>query len=105
MIKSKIEARERALELAIAYYNGIEGNRMIKSVETAKKFESYLIGDAELPEVFDDNGHLKELFEVAQREIEKIRRANDYFQHDLEKSFVGKVREYNPEANLKNDVK
>lgn len=72
MIKSKIDARERALELAIAHYNGIEGNRVLDAIETAKKFELYLIGNAELPEVFDDNGHLKELFEVAQREMEKI---------------------------------
>ena len=50
MIKSKIDARERALELSIAHYNGIEGNRVIDAVETAKEFESYLIGDAELPE-------------------------------------------------------
>lgn len=50
MIKSKIDARERALELAVAHYNGIEGNRILDVVETAKEFESYLIGDAELPE-------------------------------------------------------
>ena len=50
MIKSKIDARERALELAIAYYNGIEGNRILSVVDTAKEFESYLIGGAELPE-------------------------------------------------------
>lgn len=72
MIKSKIDARERALEMAIAHYNGIKGNRILDVVDTAKKFESYLIGNVELPEVFDDNGHLKELFEVAQREMEKI---------------------------------
>lgn len=54
MIKSKIDARERALELAIAHYNGIEGNRIIDAVETAKKFESYLIGAAELPEPFEE---------------------------------------------------
>lgn len=50
MIKSKIDARERALEMAIAHYNGIEGNRILDVVDTAKKFETYLIGDAELPE-------------------------------------------------------
>lgn len=61
MIKSKIDARERALELAIAHYNGIEGNRLIDVAETAKTFESYLIGDAELPEVTDDNAHIIEL--------------------------------------------
>lgn len=50
MIKSKIDARERALEMAIAHYNGIEGNRILYVVDTAKEFESYLIGNAELPE-------------------------------------------------------
>jgi hypothetical protein len=71
MIKSKIDARERALELAV---NASKSAHTHAStiVLNAKEFESYLIGDAELPEVFDDNGHLKELFEVAQREMEKI---------------------------------
>lgn len=86
MIKSKIDARERALELAIAHYNGIEGNRILDAVETAKKFESYLIGDVELPEVFDDNGHLKELFEVAQREMEKMNKQNDDLFGDIIKT-------------------
>ena len=69
MIKSKIDARERALELAIAHYNGIEGNRLLDVVDTAQKFESYLIGDAELPEVIDDNAHLKELIEMAKKSV------------------------------------
>ena len=71
MIKSKIDARERALELAVELCKGQTGSDELV-VRCAEGFKSFLIGDAELPEVFDDNGHLKELFEVAQREIEKI---------------------------------
>jgi hypothetical protein len=86
MIKSKIEARERALELAIAHYNGIEGNRIIDAVETAKKFESYLVGDAELPEVFDDNAHLKEFIEMAKKGIDDVNKRNDDLFGDIIKS-------------------
>lgn len=68
MIKSKIDARERALE----FVKPSDFTTVEEQIECAKKIEAYLIGDAELPEVVDDNGHLKELFEVAQREIEKI---------------------------------
>lgn len=77
MIKSKIDARERALELAIAHCNGIEGNRIIDAVETAKQFESYLIGDAELPEVTDDNAHIKELLEIANKSFDNSRKCNN----------------------------
>lgn len=72
MIKSKIDARERALELAVKCFDAQSQFGASNVVGFANKFEQYLIGDAELPEVFDDNGHLKELFEVAQREMEKI---------------------------------
>lgn len=68
MIKSKIDARERALEFVASL--GLHDRELI--MDMAKEFTDFLIGDAELPEVFDDNGHLKELFEVAQREMEKI---------------------------------
>lgn len=71
MIKSKIDARERALELAVEFCKGQTGSDELV-VRCAEGFKSFLVGDAELPEVFDDNGHLKELFEVAQREMEKI---------------------------------
>ena len=73
MIKSKIDARERALELAVEFCKGQTGSVELV-VRCAESFKSFLIGDAELPEVFDDNGHLKELFEVAQREMEKIKK-------------------------------
>ena len=78
MIKSKLDARERAIELAIAYYHGIEGNRALKVLETAKSIENYIVGNAELPEVVDDNALLKELFDVAQREMEKINKRDDF---------------------------
>lgn len=58
MIKSKIDARERALELAVAQSekrnvvhfdkNGLPLERDV--IATAQAFETYLIGDAELPE-------------------------------------------------------
>ena len=68
MIKSKIDARERALEFVASL--GLHDRELI--MDMGKEFTDFLIGDAELPEVTDDNGHLKELFEVAQREMEKI---------------------------------
>lgn len=86
MIKSKIDARERALEMAIAHYNGIEGNRILDVVDTAKKFESYLIGNAELPEVFDDNEHLKEFIEMAKKGMEDINKRNDDLFGDIIKT-------------------
>ena len=71
MIKSKIDARERALEMATSFCKGVTMSDEIVT-RCAKNFTSFLIGDTELPEVFDDNGHFKELLEVAQREMEKI---------------------------------
>ena len=72
MIRSKIEARERALELAVKTFETSQSFSSKSFMEWVTLFEGYLIGDTELPEVFDDNGHFKELLEVAQREMEKI---------------------------------
>ena len=72
MIKSKIDARERALELAVEWRKAMPNSVAETTESMAENFAKFLIGDVELPEVFDDNGHLKELFEVAQREMEKI---------------------------------
>ena len=73
MIKSKIDARERALELVMPLtIELVKNGNTVDLTSMANETVKYLIGDAELPEVFDDNGHLKELFEVAQREMEKI---------------------------------
>lgn len=48
-IKSKIEARQEALSLAIMSHQKMEFNEQ-KVIQLAKLFEDYLIGDAELPE-------------------------------------------------------
>ena len=76
MIKSKIDARERALELAVEWRKAMPNSVAETTESMAENFAKFLIGDAELPEVFDDNGHLKELFEVAQREMEKINKCD-----------------------------
>ena len=68
MIKSKIDARERALEFVVSLH--LHDRELIRDM--AKEFTDFLIGDAELPEVNDDNAHIKELFAIAQREMEKI---------------------------------
>ena len=65
MIKSKIEARERALEIVASL--GLHDRELI--MDMAKEFTDFLVGDAELPEVFDDNGHLKKMFEVISAEM------------------------------------
>ena len=72
MIKSKIDARERALEMAVKCFDVQSEFGAANVVGFANVFEQYLTGDAELPEVTDDNAYLKELFEVAKREMEKI---------------------------------
>lgn len=76
MIKSKIDARERALEIALGLVNKVVIDKC-NFLQWAGKIEKYLIGDADLPEVVDDNAHLKELFEVAKREMEKINKRDD----------------------------
>ena len=63
MIKSKIDARERALE----FVKPSDFTTVDEQIECAKKIEAYLIGDVELSEVFDDNAHLKEFIEMAKK--------------------------------------
>ena len=53
MIKSKIDARERALELAVEFCKGQTGSDELV-VRCAESFKSFLVGDAELPEVQSD---------------------------------------------------
>lgn len=68
MIKSKIDARERALELATDY---CREHHLGKLLDTAKEIEKYLIGDAELPETQSDTELVKAFLEVMNNEIEK----------------------------------
>ena len=73
MIKSKIDARERALEF-------VEPSDFItveEQIKCAKKIEAYLIGDAELPEVQSDTELVKAFLEVMNSEFEKKRKQTD----------------------------
>lgn len=85
MIKSKIDARERALELAIEFSKGTPKHSSTV-VEDAKAFDKYLIGNAELPEVFDENTPLKEFIEIAKKGMEDINKRNDDLFGDIIKT-------------------
>lgn len=67
MIKSKIDARERALELAISFAK----TKFDDVYVIADKFATFLIGDAELPETQSDTELVKAFLEVMNNEIEK----------------------------------
>ena len=70
MIKSKIDARERALELAIKFVNGTFENSE-RTLGCAKSFADFLIGDAELPETQSDTELVKAFLEVMNSELDK----------------------------------
>lgn len=67
MIKSKIDARERALEIVASL--GLHDRELI--MDMAKEFTDFLIGDAELPETQSDTELVKAFLEVMNNEIEK----------------------------------
>lgn len=77
MIKSKIDARERALE----FVKPSDFLTVEEQIECAKKIEKYLIGDADLPEFQSDGDMIKAFLDVANNEIEKSRERNN---RDLE---------------------
>ena len=76
MIKSKIDARERALELAVEFCKGQTGSDELV-VRCAEGFKSFLIGDAELPEVQSDTELVKAFLEVMNSEFDKKRKQTD----------------------------
>lgn len=82
MIKSKIDARERALELVASLI--LHDRELI--MDMAKEFTDFLIGDAELPEVFDENTPLKEFIEIAKKGMEDINKRNDDLFGDILKT-------------------
>lgn len=67
MIKSKIDARERALELVASL--GLHDREMI--MDMAKEFTDFLIGDAELPVTQSDTELVKAFLEVMNSELDK----------------------------------
>ena len=100
MIKSKIDARERALELAVQLCKGqILSDEL--AVKFAGNFESYLIGDAELPEVTDENAHIKELLEIANKSFDNSRKCNN---DEISCMFKGGNAEVTSEIPCKSDV-
>lgn len=70
MIKSKIDARERALELAVEFCKGQTGSDELV-VRCAESFKSFLIGNAELPETQSDTELVKAFLEVMNSELDK----------------------------------
>lgn len=76
MIKSKIDARERALEMAVEFCKGQTGSDELV-VRCAEGFKSFLIGDAELPEVQSDTELVKAFLEVMNSEFDKKRKQTD----------------------------
>ena len=74
MIKSKIDARERALELVASL--GLHDRELI--MDMAKEFTDFLIGDAELPEFVDESIHIRELLDFTKKEMEKINNQNNF---------------------------
>lgn len=72
MIKSKIDARERALELLAPHFMTAD-----EQIENAKKIEKYLIGDAELPETQSDTELVKAFLEVMNSEFDKKSKQTD----------------------------
>ena len=81
MIKSKIDARERALELAVEWRKAMPNSLAETTVSMAENFAKFLIGDAELPEFQSDGDLVKAFLDVANSEIEKSRERNN---RDLE---------------------
>lgn len=70
MIKSKIDARERALEMAVEFCKGQTGSDELV-VRCAESFKSFLIGNAELSETQSDTELVKAFLEVMNSELDK----------------------------------
>lgn len=71
MIKSKIDARERALDLAIEWRKAMPNSIAETTESIAEKFATFLIGDVELPETQSDTELVKAFLEVMNSEFEK----------------------------------
>lgn len=67
MIKSKLDARERALEMVASL--GLHDRELI--MDMAKEFTDFLVGDAKLPETQSDTELVKAFLEVVNSELDK----------------------------------
>lgn len=101
MIKSKIDARERALELAVKTFETSNSFSSNLFMDWAKMFEQYIVGDAELPEVTDDNAHIKELLEIANKSFDNSWKCNN---DKIDCMFKGGNADVTSEMPCKSDV-
>ena len=97
MIESKIDARERALEMVASL--GLHDRELI--MDMAKEFTDFLIGDAELPEVQSDTELVKAFLEVANNEIEKSRERNNRDLEELIKTLKERDASFSAEIPCK----
>ena len=100
MIKSKIDARERALEIV----KPSDFTTVEEQIECAMKIEAYLIGDAELPEVQSDTELVKAFLEVANNEIEKSRERNNRDLEELIKTLKERDASFSAEIPCKSEA-
>ena len=103
MIKSKIDARERALEMAVEFCKCQIGSDELV-VKCAENFKSFLIGDAELPEVQSDTELVKAFLEVANNEIEKSRERNNRDLEELIKTLKERDAGFSAEIPCKSEA-
>lgn len=78
MIKSKIDARERALELAVETFKGSNKFSSEDVICVSKEYTDFLIGDAELPEFVSGVDDMLEAFEVMKKQIPQFNKPDEY---------------------------
>ena len=101
MIKSKIDARERALELTVKTFETSNSFSSNLFMDWVKMFEQYIVGDAELPEVTDDNAHIKELLEIANKSFDNSLKCDN---DKIDCMFKGGGADVTSEMPCKSDV-
>lgn len=69
MIKSKLDARERALELAVKCFDAKSQFGTKNVISFAEAFEKYLIGYAELPEFVSNVDDMLEAVEILKKQM------------------------------------
>lgn len=78
MIKSKLDARERALEVAVKTFETSNSFSSNLFMDWVKMFEQYLVGDAELPEFVSSVDDMLEAFEVMKKQIPQFNKSDEY---------------------------
>jgi len=73
-MNSKLELRNEAVRLAVNVKDGTSEN----VIEVSRKIETYILGDAELPEYFDTQKNLQEMFATMSRTNSFCKGVKDY---------------------------